>query len=137
GGGVQYSDTNSGVGNRIQVLVIASTPMVQAGLRAMLTSPNIQVVGVSSLPDAFIEDLANIDVIVLANEVLLEEVGRELSSPTSDRTIALVALTNMEDERLLRLLRGLELHGWGIVPLDAPAAQLQATVEATAHGMVV
>jgi DNA-binding NarL/FixJ family response regulator len=121
----------------IEVFVIASTPMVQAGLRTMLISTNIRVVGESSLPDAFTEDLANIDVIVVADEVLLEEVGRSLSSPGSPTMVGLIALANMGDERVLRLLRGLELRGWGVVPLDAPATQLQAAVEAVAQGMVV
>ena len=78
----------------IRAFVIASTPMVQAGLRTMLTSAEIQVVGESSLPDAFIEDLANIDVVVVADELLLEEVGRILANDSSVALVALAALSS-------------------------------------------
>ena len=131
----------------IRAFVIASTPMVQAGLRTMLTSAEIQVVGESSLPDAFIEDLANIDVVVVADELLLEDVGRILANDSSVALVALAALTNNGAgppgpalpgmSSPLQLLRSLELRSWGIVPIDAPAAQLQAAVTATAQGLIV
>ncbi len=35
-----------------------------------------------------------------------------------------------------RHLRALDLRGWGMVPLDAPATQLQAAVMAAAQGLI-
>lgn len=126
----------------IRAYVIASTPMLQAGLRTMLTTADIQVVGESSIPDAFNADLPGIDVIVVADTSLLEKVGRALAQ---DRTLALVVLAqNLAESPVLRpdqgplqLLRSLELRGWGIVPIDAPAEQLQAAILAAAQGLIV
>lgn len=126
----------------IRAYVIASTPMLQAGLRTMLTTADIQVVGASSIPDAFNADLPGIDVIVVADTLLLEKVGRALAQ---DRTLALVVLAHnlaespvlRPDQGPLQLLRSLELRGWGIVPIDAPAEQLQAAIQAAAQGLIV
>ncbi len=127
----------------ISVFVIASTPMVQAGLRTILTTTDIQVVGESSAPGAFSEDLPDIDVVVVAETRLLENVGRTLSD---HRTGALVVLANSNEvgrssmpghSSPLQVLRSLELRSWGIVPLDATAEQLQAAVRATAQGLIV
>jgi DNA-binding NarL/FixJ family response regulator len=126
----------------IRAYVIAATPMLQAGLRTMLTTADIQVVGASSIPDAFNADLPGIDVIVVADTSLLEKVGRALAQ---DRTLALVVLAHnlaespvlRPDQGPLQLLRSLELRGWGIVPIDAPAEQLQAAIQAAAQGLIV
>jgi DNA-binding NarL/FixJ family response regulator len=116
--------------------------MLQAGLRTMLTTADIQVVGESSIPDAFNADLPGIDVIVVADTLLLEKVGRALAQ---DRTLALVVLAHnlaespvlRPDQGPLQLLRSLELRGWGIVPIDAPAEQLQAAIQAATQGLIV
>lgn len=126
----------------IRVFVIASTPMLQAGLRSMLTTPSIEVVGEASMPAALQADLPGVDVIVVADTLLLEEVVRAL---TNDHPLALVVLadsttgspTFYPDQAPLQLLRSLELRGWGIVPIDAPAEQLQAAIAATAQGLIV
>ncbi|MFL5624381.1 MAG: LuxR C-terminal-related transcriptional regulator [Ktedonobacteraceae bacterium] len=126
----------------IRVFVIAPTPMLQAGLRSMLTTPSIEVVGEATMPAALQADLPGIDVIVVADPLLLEEVVRTL---TNDHSLALVALADNHaessafypDQAPLQLLRSLELRGWGIVPIDAPAEQLQAAIAATAQGLIV
>ncbi len=117
----------------IHVFVIAATPTMQAGLHAMLTSTEIRVVGESWVPDASTEDLPDLKVIVVADEVLLEDVRHTI---TNNASTALVALTN-NNEQTLSLLHPLNLRGWGILPLNAPASQLQATVLAAAQGSVV
>ena len=114
----------------IRVLIIAHTPMAQAGLRAMLTTAGIQVVGESSRLESFVTP--DIDVIVLADETLLANVGRTVADSGN---FALVVLSD-NDERLISSLRALHLRGWGIVPADAPAVQVQAAVFAVAQGLV-
>ncbi|HEV2654117.1 MAG TPA: response regulator transcription factor [Ktedonobacteraceae bacterium] len=116
----------------MRVFVVAPTPMMQAGLHALLTANDIQVVGTSAVPDAFSEIATDIDALVVADELQLEEVGRALAHT---RTVALVVLTNNEG-RVLPYLRGLELRGWGMVPLDVPAQQLQAAVVAATQGLI-
>ncbi len=115
----------------IHAFVIAPTPIAQAGLHTILNSEQIQVIGTSAIADAFSEHMQAVDVIVVADEMLLEDVGRALEH-THD--VALIALTNSA-ERLLRLVRRLTLRGWGIVPIDAPLPQLQAAIIAAAQGM--
>lgn len=116
----------------MRVFIIAPTPLMQAGLHALLTSNDIQVVGTSALPDAFIEITTDIDALVVADELQLEQVGRALADT---RTVALIVLTNNEG-RVLPYLRGLQLRGWGMVPLDVPAQQLQAAVMAATQGLI-
>ena len=116
----------------ISVFVVAPTPIAQAGLHAMLSSAEIQVVGTATSPDALSEDILNADVIVMADELQLEEIGRSL---TNMQGVALIVLTN-NDQRILPQLRALELRGWGVVPSHASAAQLQAAVVAAAQGLV-
>ncbi|MDQ2884606.1 MAG: response regulator transcription factor [Chloroflexota bacterium] len=116
----------------MRVFIVAPTPMMQAGLHALLTSNDIQVVGTSAVPDAFSEITTDIDALVVAEELQLEQVGRALAHT---RTVALIVLTNNEG-RVLPYLRGLELRGWGMVPLDVPAQQLQAAVMAATQGLI-
>ena len=116
----------------MHVFIVAPTPMMQAGLHTLLTSNDIQVVGTSAVPDAFSEITTDIDALVVADELQLEQVGRALAHT---RTVALIVLTN-NDGRILPYLRGLELRGWGMVPLDVPAQQLQAAVMAATQGLI-
>ncbi len=116
----------------IRVFVIAPTPMMQAGLRSMISGTEVQVVGASSSADAASLELSALDVIVV-DETLLEDVVRTL---TNSSQVASVVLSN-DIERSLALLRSLSLRSWSVVPLDATAAQLQAAVVAVAQGFVV
>ena len=124
----------------IRVFVVAPTPMMIAGLRAMLTTTEIEVVGAAaSFAEINIElELPAIDVIVV-DYVLLDEVVRAVRAVraiTNDGRIALVVLTN-NDERPLTILRNLSLRGWGLVPVGATSVELQAAVTAVAQGFVV
>jgi DNA-binding NarL/FixJ family response regulator len=117
----------------IRVFIVASTPMMLAGLRTMLTTPDMQVVGESSNPGEVLTELESIDVIVVEG-ILLEEVRRALAN-NGNATIALVVLTNNE-ERPFSALRTLSLLGWSIVLMDATMLQLQASVVAAAQGLI-
>jgi len=103
---------------------------MRAGLRTTLTTADMQVVGEASVPDEVINK--GIDVIVVADEMLLEDVGHAVADNTE---IALVVLASSDDRPVLALRR-LSLRGWSIVPLDATPAQLQASVMAAAQGLV-
>ena len=119
----------------IRVFVVAPTPMMIAGLHAMLTTTEIAVVGeATSLAEITIE-LPAIDVIVV-DQLLLDEVIRAVPAVASDGRIALVVLSNA-GERPLAILRNLALRGWSLVPLGANSAELQAAVTAVAQGFVV
>jgi len=117
----------------MRIFILAPTPMMQAGLHSLLTSNDIQIIGTSAQPGALSEVATDIDVVVVADELLLEELASTL---TNTPMVALVLLTNNE-ERMLPRLRTLDVRGWGMVPLDASALQLQAAVQAVAQELVI
>ena len=125
----------------IRVFVVAPTPMMIAGLRAMLTTTDIEVVGVAASFAEITIELSAIDVIVV-DQLLLDEVVRAVRAVraaraiANDGRIALVALTS-NDEQPLAILRNLSLRGWSVVPVGATSAELQAAVTAVAQGFVV
>ena len=116
----------------IRVFIVALAPMLQVGLRTILTTGDMQVVGEASVPaELAAVDLAGIDVIVLSEEALLEDLQRIFGE---NRTPALVVLSS-NNRRLVMLLNALSPRGWGVVPADASTAQLQAAVAAAAQGL--
>lgn len=116
----------------IRVFVVAPAPMLRVGLRTILTTGDMQVIGEASMPAEIGTDLAGIDVIVLAEEELLEGLQRAVAG---NRTPALVILSS-NNIRLAAMLQALSPHGWGVVPVDASTAQLQAAVTAAAQGLI-
>ena len=119
----------------IRVFVIAPVPMMRAGLQTMLTTADMQVVGESAEPASFVAAMPDIDVIVVAEEKILEDVARAVRTATGGGTIAIVVLSN-SDEYPASVLRHQSLSGWSIVPLDVSTARLQAAIVAAAQGFV-
>ncbi len=117
----------------VRVFVIATTPMQIAGLRAMLISSEIEIVGVSLIPDIALEELPESNVIVIADEVLLEDAVRTM---TSDETVSIVVMANNE-RKAFSLLRSLKVRSWGIIPETASASYLQGATISVAQGSVV
>lgn len=114
-----------------QVYIAALTPMMRAGLRAMLESPGIQVAGESSSVQDM-GDLPGIDVLIVGDDQMLGDV---LGTLVGDGETALLVLSDTGEAAAL--LRTLPLRGWGIIPPDAPAAELQSAVLSVAQGLVV
>jgi DNA-binding NarL/FixJ family response regulator len=114
-----------------RVAIAAATPMMRAGLRAMLASEDVQVVGEAASLDEAVVELPDVDVLVVAGEELLTG-GRILVGEGAPAIVALSA-----DDRPLAALGALPVRGWAIVPPDATAAELQAAVVAAAQGMTV
>jgi DNA-binding NarL/FixJ family response regulator len=119
----------------IRVFVIAPTPMMRAGLQTMLTTAAMQVVGEAAETANLAAEMQDIDVIVVAEEKVLEDVAHAVRTATIGGTIAIVVLSN-SDEYPASVLRGLSLSGWSIVPLDVSTARLQAAIVAAAQGFV-
>jgi DNA-binding NarL/FixJ family response regulator len=116
----------------IRVFVLASAPALQVGLRTILTNGEMQVVGEASTSAEFTTGLVGIDVVVVAEEELLESLHRTVAERGMP---ALVVLSN-NNNRLMSTLNGLSPNGWGVVPTDASTAQLQAAVLAAAQGLI-
>lgn len=118
----------------MRAYIVARTPMMRAGLRQMLTgnSHNIEVSGEASALTDIDSALDGIDVLVVGDRELLEYAARPV---IGDGALGIVVLS--DDERPIETLDSLPLRGWGIVPPDAPASDLIASVEAVGQGMVV
>jgi DNA-binding NarL/FixJ family response regulator len=118
-----------------RVFIVAPTLMIQAGLRSMLASAEgseVRVVGEAVLTAEPSPELSEADVVLVADEELLEEVA---SAVGEDGTQALLLLA--EDDRLVARLRILPLRGWGVVPPDAPPEELVAALAAVTQGLIV
>jgi DNA-binding NarL/FixJ family response regulator len=117
-----------------RAFVVAPTPVTRAGLRSMLAGAEVagvRVVGEAgspATPDP--AALSEADVVVLADEELLEE-----AVIAEDGTQALVLIS--DDDHAVSRLRALPLRGWGIVPPDAPPEELAAAAGAAAQGLIV
>jgi DNA-binding NarL/FixJ family response regulator len=115
-----------------RVFVVAPTPTMRAGLRSMLASVDLLVVGEAGLSAGPVPPLAGADVVLVADEELLEETALSVSE---DGTQSLLLLS--EDEGTASRLRTLSLRGWGVVPPDASSEELGAAVTAVAQGLTV
>jgi DNA-binding NarL/FixJ family response regulator len=117
-----------------RAFVVAPTPVTRAGLRSMLANAegtDVRVVGEASSPTDSSE-LSEADVVLLANEELLEEASFAVAE---DGTQALVLIS--EEDNAVSRLRAMQLRGWGVVPPDAPPEELAAAVAAAGQGLIV
>lgn len=115
----------------IRVLIAVPTPALRAGLRALVATTELQIVGVVATLATLDVDIADVDVMLLADEALLADAARIVPD---DARVALLLLA--DDGRATTLLRALPLAGWGMLPLDSSPAELQAALIAVAHGLV-
>jgi DNA-binding NarL/FixJ family response regulator len=117
-----------------RAFVVAPAPVTRAGLRSMLANAegtDVRVVGEASSPTDSSE-LSEADVVLLANEELLEEASFAVAE---DGTQALVLIS--EEDHAVSRLRSMQLRGWGVVPPDAPPEELAAAVAAAGQGLIV
>lgn len=115
-----------------RVLIVAPTPALRAGLRALLAEANVEIVGaVGSLADpAGIPAAA--DVILAADESVLIDADQTLGEEPRHAALLLT-----DDARQADVLRRLPLTAWGILAHDASAAELAAALHAVAQGLIV
>jgi DNA-binding NarL/FixJ family response regulator len=119
----------------IRVYVIASSPALRAGLRALLGShETFEVVGETSIEEPLLFP-GGVDVLVLAGEhtvthPALWKVLKSLESPA-------VLLLTEGNELPASLLNGLDLRAWGALPLDCTEEELTAAVFALNEGLLV
>jgi two-component system, NarL family, nitrate/nitrite response regulator NarL len=113
----------------IRAFVVAPTAALRLALSGRLGGADITVVGAGPV----LEDAPpEVDVVVVAESGPLL-VSADALAETGAR--AVVAVT--DDDRTLRMLRGLPLRGWAIVARDASAADLRAATVAAARGFTI
>lgn len=117
----------------IRVFVIAPTPMMRVGLSTILTHQDMQVVGEAAMLAGPTIELSGIDVIVLAEEELLDDLQRHVA----ERSASALVVLSSNSIRLPAILNTLSPQGWGVVQPDASASQLQVAVMAAAQGLRV
>ena len=109
--------------------------MARAGLRSMLAAVEdigVQVVGESGPPSDPAPELSASEVVLVADEGLLDETALAVSE---DGTQGLVLIS--DEEGTVAKLRSMPLRGWGVVPTDAPPEEIGAAIAAVAQGLVV
>jgi DNA-binding NarL/FixJ family response regulator len=113
------------------VLIVATSPAMRAGLRALLYEEGMTPVdavpsfeSVASLPPC--------DVWLVADDAL-ELIGQP--APVSEGAQAIVLLS--DDDDAAGRMRALPLRGWALLPTDAAGSEIKAAVEGAAQGLVV
>jgi DNA-binding NarL/FixJ family response regulator len=117
-------------GDPARVFVVAPTPFARAGLRSILKSAEVLVVGEA---DSVVELVPpGAEVVVVAGDDPLEEAARAVAE---EGTQAILLLS--EDDRSVPVLREFAPRGWGVVSPDAPPEELSAAIVAVIQGLVV
>ena len=119
-----------------RVFIVAPTPVTRAGLRSMLANiegTDVRVMGEAASPTTPDPSaLSEADVVLLADEELLEEVALAVAE---DGTQAILLIS--DDDHAVVRLHALPLRGWGVVPPDAPPEELAAATTAVAQDLIV
>ncbi len=111
------------------VIVIAASPALRAGLRALLAEEGLlPIETVASLNDV----TASADVWLIADESL-EMIRQPLRLPEGSQSIVLLS----DDNQAVTRLRALPLNGWALLPVDISGTELHAAIQAVAQGLVV
>jgi DNA-binding NarL/FixJ family response regulator len=136
----------------MQIGVIAPNQALRAGLRALLGAGGgyppaawqaatgaaahaaFQVVYEAASAAEFIQDAPPVDLlVVVADSLDQSDIKRFL--PEDESRLAMLLLC--DDPRQALALRELPLSGWGVLPLDTSAEELQAALWAIQEGLVV
>lgn len=115
----------------IGVVIIAASPALRAGLRALLSSDDeIQVLADSERWDNSLDEINEADVIVTSAS-LASFLDDELTAPSS----ASILILSNEPLNVREMARLQTI--WGILPLDTSADELHAAVHALSQGLIV
>jgi DNA-binding NarL/FixJ family response regulator len=117
----------------IRTLILASTPTLRSGLRALLSGDeNIEVLAeASSLAE--LEELDGLDVLLLAGEEFSLEAVRALLEEAEPPPAILLLSENAENARTLA---GLPLRAWGLLPPEVSEEELLAAMGALHEGLL-
>lgn len=117
----------------IRTYIVAPSPLVRSGLRALLDSdtPHVEVVGESDeLPDD--DDLlSGAEVAIIAGDDALGN-----APPNGHGHLSFVLLAD-DGERAVSWLRDASPFGWGVLSPDSSPEEVGAAILAAANGLVV
>jgi DNA-binding NarL/FixJ family response regulator len=124
----------------MRLAIVAPAIALRAGLRAILNpdaswqrdSP-VVVFEASSLNE-FSALAPPVDVLLISFEAVSRA---DLLQALPEEPGRLAVLVISDQQQAARQLAGLPLHGWGVLPVDASAEELQAAVQAVYEGLIV
>ena len=136
----------------MQIGVIAPNQALRAGIRALLgtgsslsaaqrasdagalSADAFQVIYEAASAAEFLQAAPPVDLLVIVADTL-GEFGLQRSLPGDEGRLAILLLSDDPGQALA--LAELPLRGWGILPLDTSADELQAALSAVEQGLVV
>jgi DNA-binding NarL/FixJ family response regulator len=116
----------------IRLAILAPTPALRSGLRAMLAADErVEVVAEAETAEKL--ELESLDVLLIAGDGITPEALRRLLEYNGTPP-ALLLLT--EDAQSSRSLVSLPVRAWGLLPTDASEEELLAAVFAVHEGLL-
>lgn len=117
----------------IRLAILASTPALRSGLRALLAADERVEIVAEGVSAADLDELDGLDVILVANpEVSLDALRANLQQ--SDSPPALLILS--DEPQTARSLPSLPVRAWGLLPTDVGEEELLAAVFAVHEGLL-
>jgi DNA-binding NarL/FixJ family response regulator len=115
----------------ISVLIVAPSPALRAGLRALLSSDDeIKIIGEADKWNTSIDEINEADVMITSasSASFLDD---EMAASTS----ASILILSDDPLNVREMTRS--QSAWGILPLDASAEELLAAIHALSQGLIV
>ncbi len=117
----------------IRVALLAPTPALRSGLRALLAADERIEVLVEAAAPRDLDDLGALDVLLVAGEnYSLEALRAALENAEAPPALLLLS----EETTAARSLAGLPLRAWGLLPPEAGEEELIAAVAALHEGLL-
>jgi DNA-binding NarL/FixJ family response regulator len=119
----------------IRLVIAAGTPALRSGLRALVSSPDIEVIHDASTADVTLRLTSDADVLLVAGLGLLQRIAdRAGADNTADEFSHLAIVTLADERRASAILESLPVRGWAIVPTDASRDEILAGLTAAHAG---
>jgi DNA-binding NarL/FixJ family response regulator len=115
----------------LRLVIAAATPALRSGLRALVTSPDIDVIHDASAADATLRLTVDADVLLIVGLSLLQRVADRAGA---DELSHLAIVTLADERRASAILESLPVRGWAIVPTDASRDEILAGLTAAHAG---
>jgi DNA-binding NarL/FixJ family response regulator len=117
----------------VRIAILAPTPALRSGLRAMLAGREDFEVAAEAASINDLGELDGLDVLLVADDGLLVE---HLALPVQDADPPPAVLLLSEHSDTARGLNNLTLRAWGILPPEASEEELAAAVTALHQGLL-